>query len=461
MLVKLARFKLQAKVLRRKNVPMAQLLHSDFKKLHSHETFTVTPNHLKHRLIEDLFSNSLPSLLRYEDRNTMHFGLEGRVPFLDKEVVKYLFSLSDEAIIHHGWNKRILRDAVSGLLPEMITRRRNKIGFTTPEVEWFMRLKNRFYGIFLSEEFANRPYFNQNEVLVAFEGFIQGKNDTDSMLFWRLLNVELWLREFFDEKKPQQPTREKTDYEPNSNKQLDITNSEGTFRRFPLKTDLFAANTNLPSAVKQYVTRFFEGLPPDTAKNLDGAWHLFISEKVVAITQGRSYFIWDIKVSRWARVLSRFVTKTPYGIGLGSPWTMQLAIQEVGLARVLYASIGGFIGKLFGKRGVFYNLVGDNIRAIDGPTEYSVYPANVSAKLAPKDPDTVASQLSEIIKATVPEHYAKTFAGTVVMDANDIGRNALGKDATGTNEYYEAIFADNPLGQSSEQTPIAIVFKQK
>jgi asparagine synthase (glutamine-hydrolysing) len=463
-LLRLTRFKLQAKLLRRKNVPMTQLLNGDFKKEFTSETFTVTPNHLKHRLIEDLFGNSLPSLLRYEDRNTMHFGLEGRVPFLDKEVVKYLFSLSDEAIIHHGWNKRILRDAVDDLLPEMITKRRNKIGFTTPEVEWFMRLKNRFYGIFLSEEFAGRKYFDQNEVLVAFEGFIQGKNDTDSMLFWRLLNVELWLREFFDEKKPEEPTREKTDYEANNNKQLDIKNDDGTFRRYPIKTDLFAADTDLDDAVKGYVKRFFGGLSSaggDNSKATKGKWYVFISEKVVAITQGRSYFIWDIKVSRWARLLSRFVTKTPYGIGLGSPWTMQLAIQEVGLLRVLYASVGGFIGKLLGKRGVFYNLVGDNIRAIDGPTEYSVYPANVSAKLAPKDPDNVAAHLSEIIRANVPAEYAETFGGTVVMDANDIGRNALGKDTDNDNAYYEAIFADNPLGQSSEQTPIAIVFEQK
>ena len=45
------------------------------------------------------------------------------------------------------------------------------------------------------------------------------------------------------------------------------------------------------------------------------------------------------------------------------------------------------------------------------------------------------------------------------MDANDIGRNVLGKDAPGPKERYEAMFADNPLGQGSEQTPMAIVFE--
>ena len=64
-------------------------------------------------------SGRCPSLLRYEDKNTMRFSLEGRVPFLDKEVVKFIFSLSDEAIIKDGWNKRVLRDATRDLLPDV------------------------------------------------------------------------------------------------------------------------------------------------------------------------------------------------------------------------------------------------------------------------------------------------------------------------------------------------------
>ncbi|HET9631508.1 MAG TPA: asparagine synthetase B, partial [Terrabacter sp.] len=89
-----------------------------------------------------------------------------------------------------------------------------------------------------------------------------------------------------------------------------------------------------------------------------------------------------------------------------------------------------------------------------------VYPANVSAKLAPKDPDQVAARLSAAIRARVPEAYRSTFGGTIVMDANDIGRNVLGMDAPGPKERYEAMFADNPLGQGSEQTPMAIVFEK-
>jgi len=465
-LYRLGRFKLKAKLRGRKDVPTTSLLGRDFVAAHSGERYTTEGSNLKKRLIEDLFVGSLPSLLRYEDKNTMRFSLEGRVPFLDKEVVKFIFSLSDEAIIKDGWNKRVLRDATRDLLPESINRRRNKIGFTTPQGEWFMRLKNHLYGIFLSESFANRPYFDQTAVLHAFEGWIKGTNDVDSMTFWRLLNLELWLQEYFDDKPEEVPApRVKTDYEPNARKQLDLVTGDGTaVRRYPLRTDLYAREDDLDAKTLAYIDRFFAGLPDaggDHAAVTTGTWYFFISEKIVAITQGRSYFIWDIKVSRPARVLSRYVTRTPAGIGLGSPFTMQLAIEEVGLPRVLYASAGGAVGKVLGRKGLFYELVGNDIRAIDGPTEYSVYPANVSAKLAPKDPDQVAARLSAAIRARVPEAYRSTFGGTVVMDANDIGRNVLGMDAPGPKERYEAMFADNPLGQGSEQTPMAVVFEKR
>ena len=95
---------------------------------------------------------------------------------------------------------------------------------------------------------------------------------------------------------------------------------------------------------------------------------------------------------------------------------------------------------------------------INGPTEYSAYPSNVSAKLAPKDPDAVAARLSDAIRQRVPEPWRSTFGGTVVMDANDIGRNVLGSDVPGDWARFEEMFADNPLGQGSEQTPMAMVF---
>lgn len=462
-LFRFLRFRLYDKLNFRRKVGIAELLKPSFTQKHAGEKFTVVQDDLKKRFIEDIFKNSLPALLRYEDKNTMRYSLEGRVPFLDKEVMKYLFTLDNEAIIKGSWNKRILRDATKGLLPEIVRARRNKIGFTTPEAEWFKRLKTRFYGIFLSESFAERPYFNQQEVLHAFEGHIKGRNTTDTMVFWRMLNVELWLREFIDPKQEQIEEKEKTDLEPNKTKKLDITVHGRDYRRYPLRTEMVSDKTELLPFVTARLNQFFETLAADKthADIANRPWHLFMSEKIVAISQGRSYFIWDIKPGISARLLSKFVVKTPHGIGLGSPWTMQLAIQEAGLPRILFAALGGIIGKMLGHKGWFYILAGSDVRAIDGPTEYSVYPSNVSAKLPPKDPEIVAEQLSERIKKDLRPELTANFRGVVVIDANDLGRNVLGHNVVMSADELEEIFADNPLGQGSERTPLCVVFDKE
>lgn len=464
-LLRLSRFTIMDHLRLRKQISMATFLTPEFRRAHQAEKFPVVGDRLRARLLQDLYENSVPALLRYGDRNAMRFSVEGRAPFMSRDLLEYLFSLPDDAIISDGWNKRVLRDALTGVLPDIIVRRRNKIGLSSPETDWMMRLKNYFYEIFSSAEFAARPYFDQAAVLEAFDGFIRGKNAVGTMTFWRIANIELWLREFFDEPKAPKAARA-SDFEANHSKTLDLADTTRgiDWRRYPLGTEQVGPTTDLDDLVARHVKAFFDALPKQTAEHRDAVaghpWYLFVSEKIVAITQGRSYFIWDIKPTWWADTLSRFVSRTPAGIGLGSPQTMQLAIQDVGLPRVLLASAVGAAGKLVGKRGLFYNLVGDSVRAIDGPTEYSVYPANVSAKLAPADPDGVAARLSERVRAVVPAEYADWFRGVVVMDANDFGQNVLGTNAPGDRHRYEAAFADNPLDQTDQLTPLCVVVER-
>ncbi len=83
-------------------------------------------------LRSDVTRYVLPSLLRYEDRNSMHFSIEVRLPFLDPRLVEYAASLPMNVKIRDGWTKRIFREAMRGILPEEIRSRRGKIRFETP-----------------------------------------------------------------------------------------------------------------------------------------------------------------------------------------------------------------------------------------------------------------------------------------------------------------------------------------
>lgn len=328
--------------------------------------------------------------------------------------------------------------------------------------------------VFASASFAARPYVDAPTVRALFEDFLAHPRRHDPERFWRLLNLELWLRDAVDvAAAPATPAPvpggdaepvtapAKADHEPNPGKELDLVSAEDghRYRRFPLQTGLVERDTDLMAYLRPEVEGFFRDLPAGMMPE-DAAWHFSVSEKIVAITQGRSYFTWEIRPTPAAHLLSRLVTRTPAGIGLGDPTTMQLAIQEAGLPRIVVSAVAGAAGKLAGRRGVFYNVVGGNVRAIDGPTTYSAFPANVSAKLPPADPHRVAVEVSAMIRAAdIPDWAKRSFAGTVVMDANDIGRNALGTDSASSAAVLEATFADNPLGQGRERTPLAVVVR--
>jgi asparagine synthase (glutamine-hydrolysing) len=78
----------------------------------------------------------LPRLLKWDDRNSMAFSIEGRYPFLDHRFVEWAMTLPLEMNLKRGWNKLLLREALSNILPPAIQWRRSKVGFETPQSEW-------------------------------------------------------------------------------------------------------------------------------------------------------------------------------------------------------------------------------------------------------------------------------------------------------------------------------------
>lgn len=91
----------------------------------------------KHHLCNALMWSSLPQLLRYADRNAMHFSVESRLPFLTTGLVDFALSLPDRYILDsHGTTKAVLRQAMRGIVPDAVLDRRDKVGFATPQDRW-------------------------------------------------------------------------------------------------------------------------------------------------------------------------------------------------------------------------------------------------------------------------------------------------------------------------------------
>jgi len=95
-----------------------------------------TINNLNDILCYNTCSNGLEDLLRYADRNSMAQGREVRLPFLNHELVEFVFSLPSCFKIKNGFTKHILRGAMQSQLPANIVWRKDKIGFEPPQQQW-------------------------------------------------------------------------------------------------------------------------------------------------------------------------------------------------------------------------------------------------------------------------------------------------------------------------------------
>jgi asparagine synthase (glutamine-hydrolysing) len=153
-------------------------------------------------LKREILTTNLPALLHWEDRNSMAFSIESRVPFLDHRVVEFLGALPLRQKIRNGVTKYILRKAIKGLVPETIRCRMDKMGFVTPEEVWMREgLRPLVMEILTSPSFRARKYWDADQVLESFRRYLEGGEAYSPELF-RIVCTELWLRMMFDTRNP-------------------------------------------------------------------------------------------------------------------------------------------------------------------------------------------------------------------------------------------------------------------
>lgn len=152
-----------------------------------------------HDALLDHFEYKLEHLLKWEDRNSMWFSLEARVPFLDYRLVEKTLATSGDLIIKNGMTKHLLRESMKGVLSEKIRMRRDKVGFDTPQDEWFKKpvWRNMVSEILNSSSFASRGIINPAEAMKTHNAHLSGKINASKEI-WKWIHLELWHREFID-----------------------------------------------------------------------------------------------------------------------------------------------------------------------------------------------------------------------------------------------------------------------
>lgn len=148
---------------------------------------------LNNALYQLSFVNNLQMLLKFEDRNSMAFSVEARLPFLDYRIVEFLFSLPSRMKIKHGYTKRVLREGMKGTIPENVRWRVSKLGFATPEQQWQRSILRPLVAEALRSENL-KPFIDPKQAVHHLHDIEQ--NNLVDLAPWRWVSLHLWLKAY-------------------------------------------------------------------------------------------------------------------------------------------------------------------------------------------------------------------------------------------------------------------------
>lgn len=174
-----------------------------------------------------------------------------------------------------------------------------------------------------------------------------------------------------------------------------------------------------------------------------------ITAKVMAMCTGNVKKMEDMKLGFFAKLMARFAGINSTGVGMHEPYKLQLVIDMVGLPRVLLAGFVSAVTRPFGVKGLFYKICGHGVAGIDGfyfRSSFERY--KTLALINPENPVELSNEMTK-----------NTGIPMVIMDANDIDQNQLGKCDSFplTDDQIQDALKDNPCGQGDELTPLILI----
>jgi hypothetical protein len=210
------------------------------------------------------------------------------------------------------------------------------------------------------------------------------------------------------------------------------------YRRFAIQTHFVEVGESKTALVEKYIRPFYQ----------EGDV-LSFGAKVMCMCSGNVRTRDQVKPGFFARLMWRFAGINSTGVGMHEPYKLQLVIDMVGLPRVLLAAFLSAVTRPFGVKGLFYKVCGKGVGGIDGfyfRSSFKRY--HELATINPPNPNELCDELA-----------ADTGIPIVLMDANDIQRDQLGKSENFplTDEQIQDAMRDNPSGQGDELTPLILI----
>jgi len=147
--------------------------------------------------VDDIVTDTLPMLLRMEDRSSMAFSLEARVPLLDHRVVEMGISLPDHLKVRRGWSKYAIREAARPELPALIQNRTSKLGFAAPDRTWLTTELRPQVTALIEDRMRVERFVDVAALRRWYRSPQAEKANTEAYLgLFRVLSLEMWMRAF-------------------------------------------------------------------------------------------------------------------------------------------------------------------------------------------------------------------------------------------------------------------------
>jgi asparagine synthase (glutamine-hydrolysing) len=170
-------------------------LHRECAPAHA-STYRPFPDRLRNELVRWQTTTQLPEFLRYADRNSMAFSREVRLPFLDHRLVEYSFGLPSDLLLSRAVTKVVLREAMRGIVPDVILDRKDKLAYAPPQRDWIHGTLLPWMEEMLASAEMRTDVYNPRTVLGLRERLRSTGGET---LAWRVASTEAWYRLFIDE----------------------------------------------------------------------------------------------------------------------------------------------------------------------------------------------------------------------------------------------------------------------
>ena len=227
----------------------------------------------------------------------------------------------------------------------------------------------------------------------------------------------------------------------NEGKNVEIEVNGVTYMRHAIKTHFVKQGESYIEIVEKYVSPLYQ--EGDIVSS---------AEKIIALCQNRVVYRSELKIGFWAKLLSKFASHPDTGVGVGETIKMQYAIKKAGLLKVLWASFAGGVCKIFGRKGVFYEIVGQEVAGLDGFYDHVWSEYRDIGIENPENPSGVCDEIKE-----------KLGISCMIVDANDLGQEILGysSDIKLSEEELLGLIKDNPTGQGQQTTPLILIRKKQ